>query len=113
MPTCTAVIKVLDHNSWDASELESSRARMKAAARSLVLGGAKSFEKKKSNFDVFNIKLEIKVNSVHDDWEWRLLARAKTVSVSQGIVERLPWDVLVVGQDDPLDGGWMSSTALP
>ena len=41
---------------------------------------------------------------IDDQWEWRMIARAVTIAVSNNEVPRLPWEVLVFGKSDPIPG---------
>ena len=41
---------------------------------------------------------------IDDQWEWRMIARAVTIAVSNNEVPRLPWEVLVFGKSAPVPG---------
>lgn len=99
---CQKDIRNLEDNNWVSEDIAAFRCTMMNAARSLLSNGVKAFEKKESEFCLFNLCVRVQVTSVHDDWEWRLLGRAKTLAVSQGLLERLPWEVLMFGESDPI-----------
>eukprot|EP00969_Alexandrium_andersonii_P092319 4076124-Alexandrium_andersonii.AAC.1 len=42
--------------------------------------------------------------SLNDHWSYALEARLRTLAVHSNKVERLPWEVVLFGQDDPIAG---------
>ena len=50
------------------------------------------------------------INSINDEWSWRLVGNAKTLAVSQNLLPRMPWELLCFAMD-PLEG--ISVTVKP
>lgn len=61
--------------------------------------GFKAFEQKECEQTFLTKQVCLKVNSIADDYWFRLLARAKSIAVSVGDLPRLPWEQVLFGSD--------------
>ena len=93
----------LEYHDFRSEEVRSFRALMQVEARE-VSKGAPRFAKKTGTLDFLGEDMQMAILSVNDEWSFRLAARVKAVAVSRGQLPRLPWEVVVFGDRDPLPG---------
>ena len=68
-------------------------------ASHLTKSGVKPYEQKESMFKFLQETVTCTVSSLHDDWEFGLMAMAKTMALSQSKLPRLPWEMVCCGRD--------------
>ena len=81
------------------------KAYMKVQTKILLDGGHQGWTRK-SMFDVNFLCEEgaIEHNSLDDHWIYPLEARLRTLAVHLGLVKRLPWEVVMWGENDIIPG---------
>ena len=65
--------------------------------------GFKAFEKKGCCQTFLGQTVALKVTNLADDYWFRLLARIKSIAVSNGVLPRLPWEQVIWGKDHIAD----------
>lgn len=64
----------------------------------------RTFVKKKSTVSIFETKVTVLINSINDEWHFRLHARIRSLAVNTGGVPRTAWEVLLWGDAGLIEG---------
>ena len=86
-------------NSFHTDEVHNFKTIMVREASHLTKSGVKPYEQKESMFKFLQETVTCSVTSLHDDWEFGLMAMAKTMALSQNKTPRLPWEMVCFGRD--------------
>jgi hypothetical protein len=70
----------------------------------LVLEQCPTFHRKPCVLSFLTKSMEMKIISINDEWNYRLVARFLSQAVSRNNILRLPWEVLLFGKDKHLEG---------
>ena len=84
----------LAHLDFDEPALQGFKEASRKHVRELVRMGAKSFEKEDADIKFLSVVIKTEVESLHDEWEFRMLAVMVTTAINSGQLEMLPWERL-------------------
>ena len=93
-------LRDLQHLDFEAAGMAAFRDAMMAEAKELIKMGAKSFEKTSIKVEFMGQEMTVVIESVHDEWEYRLNAALKTTAVSSGALQMMPWESLCYIETD-------------
>lgn len=96
-------LDTLEFHNYEASELQSFKTVVMGEARNVVQG-APPFSKKLTKLSFLGRETVVSINAVHDEWNYRLEARMRTLAVSTGQLPRLPWEVVLLGEKGKVEG---------
>ena len=63
----------------------------------------KEYDEGETTLNFMTAPLKYTVSCLDDQWDWRWLSRAICISVSNGDVPQLPWEILILGKNK-MDG---------
>ena len=97
-------IRGLEDHNFDAIETQSFERIMRHQAESLDNDVLAEFDKANTEMDFCDGQIATSVSNMNDLWGWRIAARRKEIAISNGLVDRLPWEVLLWGDDGHVPG---------
>ena len=96
-------LKCLEDNRYEEAEMVSFKSLIKARA-AYVMQGVPMFTQKNTVIGYLFTGVSVSVSSANDEWAFRLAARIRTIAWSNKQLVKLPWEILLVGQDNRIDG---------
>ena len=98
-------IKDIAHNGYDEKEVAAFKAHMGKHVQSLKLGGFNVFAKKKQTVAYQDQPMTQEITNANDEWNYRMSAEIKVAALNSGALTRMPWEVLLWGENKPIPGG--------
>lgn len=91
-----ATLKDLAHLDSDDTEVEHFKGIMRRGAEQLVAGGVATLSTQASSMvSCLNTVVKVDVESLNDEWEFRLCSILKTIGVNIGQLPMLPYDAVL------------------
>ena len=100
---CEKMLDDVMHEDWKIGEVDNFRAAMKQEIRQVEASGFAVFGKKISTMPFLGMTIHEEVFSLEEEFNRRLLNRAKSAAISTGQLERMPWEKACFG-DGPIPG---------
>ncbi len=89
-------IMKLEHLDFVEDELSTFKTSMIAQAASLHIMGHQTNRRNDIALELRTQKLVVVSESANDEWEFRLMARVKTVALNSGALQPLPWKSMLL-----------------
>ena len=93
----------LEHLNFYMDEVGSFRAIMLHSAENLDQDVFKEFDGKQTEVPFLNAKVSHIIANANDYWQDRFQARAKTLAIANGQLERTAWEKMILGESDGID----------
>ena len=87
----------LEYHEYEESEVAAFKACMSKHSEHMT-EDYKDYDEGTTTLKFLHANIQYSCTCLNDQWEWRMVARATSIGVSNGQLPRLPWETLLYGK---------------